>query len=100
MLGLEESRLELESVWSSVNLLNIVTDKLEMDRFAQVNLTQLSSQDSLFSSVVDPPIHASDRWILIRIRLRILIFSSAYYFLKVHLHYFVKIKSPKEDTKQ
>jgi hypothetical protein len=38
MLGLEESRLELESVWSSVNLLNIVTDKLEMDRFAQVNL--------------------------------------------------------------
>jgi hypothetical protein len=25
-------------VWSSVNLLNIVTDKLEMDRFAQVNL--------------------------------------------------------------
>jgi hypothetical protein len=37
MLGLEESRLELESVWSSVNLLNIVTDKLEMDRFAQVN---------------------------------------------------------------
>jgi hypothetical protein len=43
MLGLEESRLELESVWSSVNLLNIVTDKLEMDRFAQVNLTQLSA---------------------------------------------------------
>ena len=45
MLGLEESRLELESVWSSVNLLNIVTDKLEMDRFAQVNLKQSSSQD-------------------------------------------------------
>jgi hypothetical protein len=60
MLGLEESRLELESVWSSVNLLNIVTDKLEMDRFAQVNLTHLTAQDSLFSSVVDPRIRASD----------------------------------------
>jgi hypothetical protein len=36
MLSLEEARLELESVWSCVNLLNIVTDKLDMDRFTQV----------------------------------------------------------------
>jgi hypothetical protein len=57
----------------------------------------------------DPRIHASDLWI------RILVFSSlafktlkktikkmffAYYFLKVHLHNFSKIKSQKEVTKQ
>jgi hypothetical protein len=35
-MELEEYRLELESVWSCVNLLNIVTDRLEMDRFTQV----------------------------------------------------------------
>ncbi len=60
----------------------------------------------------DPRIHASDWWI----RMRILLFSSftfktptknnfkesfsAYYFSKVHLHYFSKIKSPKKITKQ
>jgi hypothetical protein len=48
MLGLEESRLELESVWSSVNLLNIVTDKLEMDRFAQVNLNTVEKDFHYF----------------------------------------------------
>jgi hypothetical protein len=65
----------------------------------------------------DPRIHASEKWI----RIRILLFSSlpgnlqdankklsekkqknfsAYYFLKVHLHHFSKIKSPKEVTRQ
>jgi hypothetical protein len=58
----------------------------------------------------NPRIHASDKWI------RILLFSSltfkrptrtnfkksfsAYYFMKVHLHHFSKIKSQKEVTKQ
>ena len=37
MTGLEESRVELESVWNSVNLINIVTDKLDMDRFTSVS---------------------------------------------------------------
>jgi hypothetical protein len=67
----------------------------------------------------DPRIHASDQWVRIRILdpgslwIRILLFSSltfkmpgkklifnkifsAYYFLKVHLHHFSKIKSQKE----
>ncbi|XP_023323332.1 probable cytosolic oligopeptidase A [Eurytemora carolleeae] len=35
--GLEESRVELESVWNSVNLINIVTDSLDMDRFTSLN---------------------------------------------------------------
>ena len=37
LLGLEESRVLLESVWNSVNLLNIVSDKLDMDRFTGVS---------------------------------------------------------------
>ena len=37
LTGLEESRVELESVWNSVNLINIVTDKLDMDRFTSVS---------------------------------------------------------------
>ncbi len=64
----------------------------------------------------DPPIHASDKWIRIRIRIRILDPDAAtfvidlqdankklikkiffpLYFLKVHLHNFSKIKSQKE----
>ena len=36
LVGLEESRVLLESVWNTVNLLNIVTDKLDMDRFTTV----------------------------------------------------------------
>jgi hypothetical protein len=69
-------------------------------------------------AIVDPDpdsrIHASGYWI--RIRIRILLFLSltfktsakkfflrsfsAYYFLKVHLHNFLKIKSIKKVTKQ
>jgi hypothetical protein len=63
-------------------------------------------------------IRVSDQWIRIRFRIRlwILLFSSltfktptknfvflnvsAYYFLKVHLNHFSKIKSHKEVTKQ
>jgi len=33
---MEEERLELESVWACVSLLNITTDKLDMDRFLQL----------------------------------------------------------------
>ncbi len=61
----------------------------------------------------DPRIHASDKWIRIRILdpdpaifvidlqdiSKKLIFEhnfSAYYFLKLHLHHFSKIKSQKE----
>ncbi len=62
----------------------------------------------------DPRINASDWWIRIRMRIRILLFSSlafkmqkklskkkefsAYYSLKVLLHNFSKIKSQKEIT--
>lgn len=37
LVGLEESRVLLESVWNTVNLLNIVTDKLDMDRFTTLS---------------------------------------------------------------
>jgi hypothetical protein len=76
----------------------------------------------VYSSIADPcyfgvdtdqRIHASDYWIRIRMRVRILLFSSltfkiptknsffsfsAYYFLNVHLHHFSKIKNQKKVT--
>ncbi len=82
----------------------------------------LAAAEALLKSVLrihdiwvdpDPRIHASDWWIRIRIRIRILLFSSltfkmlaskkinfntifsANYFLKLHLHHFSKIKVKK-----
>ncbi len=52
-----------------------------------------------FGPDLDPRIQASDKWI----RIQILLFKksfSAYYYLKVHLRHFLKIKSLKEVTKQ
>ena len=37
LADLEESRVLLESTWNSVNLISIVSDNLESDRFAVVS---------------------------------------------------------------
>jgi oligopeptidase A len=75
---LEESRVELESVWNSVNLVNIVTDKLDMDRFTTLNkraerafLTRYDSRPiyDLISSDAVSSVQGEDKILLNRYQL-------------------------------
>ena len=48
----------LEGVWNTVNLLNIVTDKLDADRFAIVRPAILVHQNGIFAHIsLLKPIH-------------------------------------------